>query len=81
MRNAVLFMVTLPFLVLLLAWDLVKLPIVLVIFLPMSLFMWLVEFIQGDSNFKDYTIGFLVEVSIIGVLVYLDFVWKKDIRI
>lgn len=66
-----------PLLAAMLVFDLIKIPIVIVIFLPMFCLFALIDWVKGDEG----GLGVSLFISLtLGTQLYFNMIWEIDIR-
>ncbi|OGU58293.1 MAG: hypothetical protein A2V66_03640 [Ignavibacteria bacterium RBG_13_36_8] len=73
-RKFLLFLISSPLLIIFLIFDIIKIPIILGLFLPIACFLWIIDLLKGRANFKEDVIGFLIFSSGIGIHIYMDII-------
>jgi len=78
-RSILLLIISSPLLVIFIVFDIIKLPVVIFLFLPISLFLWIINMVKGYASFRDDVLDMLWTISIMGMDIYLTEVWDKSL--
>lgn len=79
MRNILLLIISSPLLILFVIFDIIKLPVVIFLFLPLSIFMWIINIVKGCASFRDDVLDIMWAITTIGIDLYLMEVWNKSL--